>query len=228
MPLLVVIFEDHTAAGFRPLSWSVPVGELRCGILNLRERLALPRERRIAVFTGRLVTTKGLPGLLRAWRRVVAKYPDALLVLVGSGGLGLQNCEAELRAYVEAHDLGRSVLFTGQVNAVHEYLQAADLFVFPSEREAFGISIIEAMACGLPVVTTAVDGIRDVVRPGVDALTIEPRDDEALAAAIMRALEGGPEIMQLGVAARRRAEQEFATDAVVEAYRALLAGLVHS
>ena len=193
---------------------------------RLRDRLGLPQRRRIVVYTGRLVTTKGLPGLLRAWARVSASFDDVLLVLVGSGGLGLQNCESDLRAYVESNDLKHSVLFAGQVSAVHKYLQAADLFVFPSEREAFGISIIEAMACGLPIVTTAVDGIRDVIRPGIDALTVPPCDDDALAAALIRALENGTEIRQLGAAARRRAVEAFGTEQVVEAYQALLTGLV--
>jgi glycosyltransferase involved in cell wall biosynthesis len=194
----------------------------------LRGKLGLPTNRRIAVFTGRLARTKGLPSLLRAWRQVIARHPNTLLVLVGSGGLGLQNCEDELRAYVKANRLTDSVFFAGSVTNVHEYLQAADLFVFPSEREAFGISIIEAMACGLPVITTVVDGIRDVIRPGVDALAVPPCDEDALAGAIMRVLEDGPEIKALKVAARRHAVESFSTDEVVDAYRVLLAGLVRS
>jgi glycosyltransferase involved in cell wall biosynthesis len=194
----------------------------------LRERLELPAERPIAVFTGRLVKSKGLPCLLQAWTRVLAGHPDALLVLVGGGGLDMHNCEAELRAYVAAHGLGSSVVFTGPVSTVHEYLQAADLFVFPSEREAFGISIIEAMACGLPIVTTLVDGIRDVVRPGVDALGVPAGDDAALADAIGRVLDQDAPVQDMASAARRRAVEAFATDTVVESYRALLAGLVRT
>jgi glycosyltransferase involved in cell wall biosynthesis len=192
----------------------------------LRDRLGIPRERRIATFTGRLVTTKGLPSLLRAWKIVAARQPDALLLLVGSGGLGIQNCEDALRTFVRRNRLEDCVHFTGSVDNVHEYLQASDLFVFPSEREAFGISIIEAMACGLPIVTTAVDGIKDVVRPDQDALVVPPVDDEALAAAILRVLEGGADIGGLAEAARQRAASEFASGRVVAAYRELLDGLV--
>jgi len=196
--------------------------------LSLRESLGLPKEKRIAVFTGRLVSMKGLPSLLRAWRQVVSRHPEALLVLVGSGGLDMHNCEAELKSFVAAHGLGNAVHFAGAVGNVHAWLQAADLFVFPSEREAFGISIIEAMACGLPIVTTTVDGIRDVVRPGIDVLGVAPKDDEALAAAVCRVLEGGAEIHALAGAARQRAVEAFSSDRVVEAYRVLLAGQVRS
>ena len=192
----------------------------------LRDRLGIPRERRVATFTGRLVTTKGLPSLLRAWRRVVAAHPDALLLLVGSGGLGIQNCEAALRQFVREQSLSDSVLFSGPVDNVHEYLQASDLFVFPSEREAFGISIIEAMAARLPVVTTAVDGISDVVRPDVDALLVPPADDDALAAALVRGLEGGDAMARLAEAGRQRAIAEFSAANVVAAYRELMAGLL--
>lgn len=114
--------------------------------------------------------------------------------------------------------------FAGAVDNVHEYLQASDLFVFPSEREAFGISIIEAMACGLPVVTTTVEGIRDVVRPEVDTVVVPPADDDALAAAILRVLRGGDAIAALAEAARQRVARDFSSASVVAAYRELLAG----
>jgi glycosyltransferase involved in cell wall biosynthesis len=108
------------------------------------------------------------------------------------------------------------------VGNVHEYLQAGDIFVFPSEREAFGISVIEAMACGLPIVTTCIDGIKDIVRPGVDALVVPPGDDGALAAAMMQALDGGDDIAALAAAARQRVLQRYSDGRVVAAYRDLL------
>lgn len=189
---------------------------------ELRARLGMPAGRRVAVFTGRLVTTKGLASLLRAWPAVIARHPDALLVLVGSGGLGLQNCEEELKRCVTQGGLEDSVLFTGAVGNVDEYLKASDLFVFPSEREAFGISVIEAMASGLPIVTTCIDGIKDIVRPDVDALVVAPGDDRALAAAMVRALDGGPEVAALAAAARQRAMEKYSNSSVVAAYRDLL------
>ena len=203
---------------FRPLD--------AAGRSALRDQLGLPHAQRIAVFTGRLVRPKGLPTLLRAWRQVIEQRPDALLLLVGAGGLDMHNCEAELRDYVREHGLESSVRFAGAVNNVHEYLQASDLFVFPSEREAFGISVIEAMACALPVVSTAVDGIRDVIRPGIDATVVPPRDEAALAAALARALALDETIVAIAAAGRARALAEFSSDSVVEAYRAMLAALV--
>jgi glycosyltransferase involved in cell wall biosynthesis len=191
----------------------------------LRDRLGIPVNRRVAIFTGRLVTTKGLPSLLRAWPTVIDKCPDAFLVLVGSGGLGIQNCEQMLRCVVRDRHLEASVLFTGSVDNVQEYLKASDVFVFPSEREAFGISVIEAMACGLPVVTTGVDGIRDFVRPGIDALVVNSGDDDALAAAIACALDGGTAIRAMAETAHERARR-FSSERIVAAYRDLLAEVI--
>lgn len=194
---------------------------------RLRRRFGIATGRPVAIFTGRLVTTKGLPSLLRAWPLVLKRHPEALLVLVGSGGLGIQNCEDMLRRLVKENRLESSVLFTGSLDNVQEYLQASDVFVFPSEREAFGISIIEAMACGLPVVTTGVDGIRDIVRPGVDALVVGAGDDDALAAAVARALDGGAEIDAIAETARLRALQCYSSERIVAAYRDLLAEVFH-
>ena len=89
---------------------------------------------------------------MRVWLEVQRQHPNVKLLVVGAGGLDIHNCEAELKAYVIANGLQDSVHFTGSVENVHEYLQVADIFVFPTENEAFGISLIEAMACGLPAI----------------------------------------------------------------------------
>lgn len=204
-------------AVFRPVS-----GEEKAA---LRERLGMAPHHPVAVYTGRLVTSKGLHSLLRAWQKVVPAHAEALLVLVGYGGLSMQNCEDELRRFTRDNGLDCSVMFTGSVDNVHEYLQAADAFVFPTQREAFGISVIEAMACGLPVITTGIDGVRDVVRPGVDAMVVAAGNDEGLAAAMRRAFAAQDGLSAMGAAARKRVLEQYAADRVVAAYQALLAGV---
>ena len=185
---------------------------------DLRARLGILPEQRVAVFTGRLVTTKGLPLLLASWPGVLSKYPDSLLLIVGSGGLGLQNCEHQLRDYVAQKALQDSVRFTGSVTNVRDYLQAADVFVFPSEREAFGISVAEAMACALPVVTTNIEGISDVVVPGQTASVVVPGDGPALLDAICSLFGDEARAAALGDAGRRRAVEYFSETSVVSSY----------
>ena len=169
-------------------------------------------------FTGRLVSYKGLPLLLRVWDQLQQVHSQALLVLVGSGGLDAHNCEAELREFVQRRGLGDSVRFTGGVHNVHQYLQASDIFVFPTEKEAFGISLIEAMACGLPVIATPTGGIRDILSHERDGLLIEAGSFQGLYDAIQRLLTDRRLADGLGRAALLTARTRYAREVVLQRY----------
>jgi glycosyltransferase involved in cell wall biosynthesis len=116
--------------------------------------LRLPLTDFIVSYTGRLVSYKGLPLLLRVAQEMQQENRKVGFVLIGSGGLDVHNCEAALKEYVTANRLELVVHFAGEVPNVHEYLQASDVFVLPTEDDAFPLALIEAMACGLPVVST--------------------------------------------------------------------------
>ena len=184
----------------------------------LRQALQLPADRTLVTYTGRLVSYKGLPLLLRVWDQLQRVDSQALLVLVGSGGLDVHNCEAELREFVQRRGLGDSVRFTGDVHNVHQYLQASDIFVFPTEKEAFGISLIEAMACGLPVIATATGGIRDILSHERDGLLIEAGSFQGLHDAIQRLLTDRRLADVLGRAALLTARTRYARDVVLQRY----------
>jgi len=154
----------------------------------LRARLGLPPTDRLAIFTGRLVSYKGLPVLVRVWEDICRMHDNARIVVVGSGGVDAFNCEEALHRSVDEHGLAGHVLFTGARSNVEEYLQASDLFVFPTENEAFGISLIEAMACGLPVAAFPVEGPKDVVIQGETGWL-----DEDLKTAVSKALTMSPQ-----------------------------------
>jgi glycosyltransferase involved in cell wall biosynthesis len=190
----------------------------------LRRRLGLP-DGLLCTYTGKLNRMKGLEMLLRAWRRLLARHPEFHLVLVGSGANQFLSCEDELRAFVREIGLERSVTFTGAVSNVHEYLLASDLFVFPSESEALPISLVEAMACGLPVVATRVGGIPDVVDDGVDGRLIEVGDEDGLVSAVEILSENPGTRAQFGRAARAKTVAAFGIDAVAEAHERLFRSL---
>jgi glycosyltransferase involved in cell wall biosynthesis len=191
---------------------------------QLRARLGFGAGDVLVTFTGRLVSYKGLPLLLRVWERVVADVPSARLVLVGAGGQDIHNCEDELRAFVRDRSMDDRVVFTGDVSNVHEYLQASDVFIFPTENEAFGISLIEAMSCGLPVVAASTGGITDIVEHGVDGILVPPGDDVATEAALRALLSDPEKATGLGVAARRTVKHRYSVDSVVDSYETLLRG----
>jgi glycosyltransferase involved in cell wall biosynthesis len=133
----------------------------------LRSKLSISNDATVVIYTGRLVSYKGLPLVLEVWKDLQKQHPQLLLLLVGSGGDDIHNCEGQLKEYVHQNSLDSSVRFTGSVQNVDEYLKASDVFVFPTTNEAFGISVIEAMACGLPVVATNVGGLKDILVHGL-------------------------------------------------------------
>jgi glycosyltransferase involved in cell wall biosynthesis len=161
--------------------------------------------------------------LLDAWEAVCRDRGDAWLVLVGSGTADIYSCEAELWERAEKGAVRGRVIFTGAVDDVHRYLRASDAFVFPTEEEAFGISLLEAMACGLPCVATRVGAIPEFASDGT-ALLVPPGDRAALVAAIRRVLDRPGLRARLGRAARERA-QSFSVDAVADAYGELFVRL---
>ena len=184
----------------------------------LRRKLLLPADRAIVTFTGRLVSYKGLPLLLRVWDEVQRVHSRAMLLLVGSGGLDIHNCEAELKRLVQAKGLDRSVRFTGDVHNVYEYLQASDIFVFPTEKEAFGISLVEAMACGLPVIATPTGGIKDFLVGGQNGLQVDPGSFTMLYDAIHRLLSDSSLAATLGAAALVTARARYSREVMLARY----------
>lgn len=181
----------------------------------LRRRLDLP-DGKLVVYTGRLVAYKGLPLLVKAWEKIRREGVGATLVLVGEGGGDIDACEAELRDSVHEQALDSSVRFTGAVANVADYLRAADVFVFPTMNEAFGLSLVEAMACGLPVVSTAVGGLRDFLVDGHNGVVVPVGDVEALQNALLRVLAGGRDVEAMGSAARDTAVGRFSIEAVAD------------
>jgi len=182
----------------------------------LRARLGLPASDTILTFTGRLLRGKGLETLLAAFTALAARHAGLHLMIVGSGAGQTLSIEDVLRA---------RVTFTGRVDNVDDWLRASDVFVFPSEFEALGISLVEAAACGLPCVASRTGGIVDVVDHEVTGLLHEPGDNAGLAAGIERLLGDRPLRERLAKAARERAAQQYDWTRSVERYRRLFAAL---
>jgi glycosyltransferase involved in cell wall biosynthesis len=185
---------------------------------ELRRKLGLPLAGQIVIYTGRLVSYKGLPLLLRVWQALVSEHDHVYLLLVGTGGLDIHNCEAELRSYVAANDLERSVAFTGSVQNVPEYLQASDIFALPTENDAFPSSLVEAMACCLPVVTTPVGAIGTVIQDRHNGLLVEPGNFEQLHAALDALLSDSSLAARLGRAGWQGVQERYSAETVTRQY----------
>src|SRR5207248_3814804 len=120
--------------------------------------------------------------------RVVAQEPHARLVLVGDGPE-----RAGVEAQVRELNLGEKVRFLGTRKDVAQLLHGADLFLLTSVSEGIPLTVIEAMAAGLPVVATDVGGLREVVADGLTGLLAPAKDAAALADCVWR-LAGDPEL----------------------------------
>jgi glycosyltransferase involved in cell wall biosynthesis len=185
--------------------------------LAARAALDLPAAARVVVWHGRIdVRRKGLDVLLDAWERLCRERPgrDLRLVLVGAGH------DADLfRALVAARRppgvrwLDR---YLRDPPAIRRLLSAANAYVLPSRHEGFPVALLEAMACSLPVVATAVPGVGDILAGGEEAggIVVPPERPDALAAALGRLVDDDAVAHALGERARRRVEREFSLDAV--------------
>jgi glycosyltransferase involved in cell wall biosynthesis len=199
----------------------------RPGKAALRQRLSLP-DQTLVTYAGRLSRAKGLVMLVKVWQRVAASYPHVHLLLIGSGDRSFDGCESELRALVQQAGLERRVTFVGHVDTVPDYLRASDLFVVCSESEGFGLSLIEAMAVGLPCISTAVGAAPEVIRHRESGWLIPVNDAHALHRALEDALHSHAQWPVLGAEGRRAVVERFDLDEVVERYLALFQTLVRT
>ena len=189
---LVVAPSDFVARRLRTQGVRRPIEVLPTGVdldrfqpgdrSAARAALGLGTTDRLLLYAGRLDREKNLPFLLDAVAR--AEAPRARLLLVGRG-----TQTVALRREVARRGLGDRVDFRGGVapERMATYYHAADLFVFASTTETQGLAVLEAMACGLPVVAIRASGIEEVVTDGVSGLLV-PEDPSAFGAAVTQVL----------------------------------------
>lgn len=163
--------------------------------LELREELGLPRDKILLIFTGRLIKTKGIFILAEAFRDLVAQNPQLYLLILGNGPQ-----RDMLADFLRQNDLENKARLTGHLfprNLVR-YLKASDIFVFPSfYPELVANSVLEAMACGLAVITTQVGNLKDVLVDNLNGIFIRA-DRLELAMAIERLVNDPTERSRLG------------------------------
>lgn len=158
----------------------------------------------VVTMVGALRIRKGQAVALRAWPAVLRRFPHARLLLVGDG------IEREaLRARCAALGLSERVIFAGTRTDVSRLMRASSLVILPSEHEALPTTLIEAAACGRPVVASDVDGIPEVVIDGETGLLVPVGDEVALADAVSALLEDEPLRLRMGARARELAEERF-------------------
>jgi glycosyltransferase involved in cell wall biosynthesis len=179
----------------------------------MRKELGLPEKSFVVGAVGRLVPIKDHRTLLRAAALVSAAGVDVRVLLVGSGP------EREGLQSQATGPLEGRVCFAGDSSRVPDMLNAMDVFVLPSLNEGMSNTLLEAMACGLPVLATNVGGNPEIIENDVNGCLFTPGDAEWLADKLKLLARDPNLIHQLGTAARNRAIESFSLSRMLETYR---------
>jgi glycosyltransferase involved in cell wall biosynthesis len=150
-----------------------------------RQQHAIPAERPVMLFVGRVAFEKNIGFLLEVTAKLREHIPDILFLIAGEGP-----AEKGLQAQVKRNGLEHNVRFVGYLSrdgGLQACYKAADVFVFASRTETQGLVLLEAMACGTPVVSTAVLGTKDIIGAGVGGL-VAPESAEFFAAQVKNLL----------------------------------------
>ena len=177
----------------------------------------------VALFLGSLEPRKNLMFLLDVWQEVARTRTDAKLIVAGGGPL-----LRELQTRARASKLESSVVFTGHVPAAEklDYYRLADMLVFPSTMEGFGLVVAEAMSCGLPVLISSRGSLPELIVPAAGGLVADPTDRDAFVRGILTLLGDATIRRRFGTANRERVERLFRWDvcaaATVRVYEEVL------
>lgn len=158
---------------------------------------------------GRFSSEKGHTILISAIQEVAKIIPEIKVLLVGNGNEGFR---LSLQEEIKKLELSSNFVFAGFCEDIHNVLKIMDIFCLPSLSEGFNRGLLEAMACGLPVVATSVGGNVEVVENGVSGLLVPPGNPEVLASAIIALLKDKKESQGMGLEGRRIVEENFSIE----------------
>jgi glycosyltransferase involved in cell wall biosynthesis len=165
------------------------------------------------LFVGRLAAVKGVPILIEAYAEILKKHPDARLTLIGDGPE-----RYKVEALIDKFELQNKICLTGYLNQkeVAKRLSESDVFILPSFAEGVPVVLMEAMASGIPVVTTQIAGISELVEDGKSGFVTRPGDAEMLSLRILELLRKPKMCEQMGKVGRETVIHEY--DSMKEAH----------
>ena len=171
-----------------------------------RDRLLCTSRDVVLLFVGNLIRTKGIYELLHVIPRLRERFENVRLVMIG------EEIEARrIRRTIKQLKIGSSVTLVGGVghDKISGYMNASDMFVFPSWQEGLPNSVMEACACELPVIASNVGGIPELISDGENGILVPPRNEESLYRKITNLIESPELCSRLGKAARERVKRDF-------------------
>ena len=187
-----------------------------------RAELGIPNDAFVVMFVGRLDLQKGLYDLIEAFESMSVRIPESHLLIVGKGPL-----ERKLRDRILQKSFAEKIHFTGWRDDVPCLLKTADLFVLASHWEGMPNVVLEAMAAGIPVVSTDVEGIGQLVEDGVSGLVVPSRNPKAFSDAMVVLASDPARCARLSNAAYQRVAQYFSVGSMVDHYESLYERLLN-
>ena len=181
-----------------------------------KKKFNVPEDKKIILYLGRIHKIKGIDLLVRAYAHLKneTNVKGVILVIAGPDSGYLK----EVKSLVQGLDVSNSVLFTGPLygrDKISAYVDS-EVYVLPSRYEAFPMSVLEAYACGKPVIASKVGGVMDLVIEGVTGLLFEPGDVTQLAKSIFLLLDNHEKAEDMGMKGKQFVKENFSIEKVVE------------
>ena len=212
------VFGSGSCNGVNATHFEATPERMSCAA-ELRRQLGIPPQAPVALFVGRFTCDKGVPELMEAFSRLLDRFPELRLLLVGCFEDG-DPLPVSTRRALEVHP---QVIFAGAVPNTAPYYAIADVLVLPSHREGLPTVVLEAQAAGKPVLGACATGIVDVISDGETGLLFPVGDVAALAEAIARLLADKSLAHKLGLAGQEQVKRKFQQQKIWEdLYRAYL------
>lgn len=193
------------------------------GLAAARRRFGLAPGQRAIGIVGRLVAIKGQSVLIDAFARVHAQVPDARLLIAGDGP-----ARDALEQRARDHGVAPFISFLGDVRDPEVVMNVCDIVAYPSTHGIIGLTALEAMACGAPVVASRLPGTTEFVTDGQTALLVPPDNSDELARALISLLASPDTAATIGRAGRDMVAARFNPDRFVDQHLALYDRLVHA
>jgi glycosyltransferase involved in cell wall biosynthesis len=200
-----------------------PLDTLSIDRPEARRNLGLSETNIFLLSIGRLTYQKGHEYFIQAMSNVVSHFPNVKAGICGDGPL-----RAQLELQISKLGLSDSVKLLGARDDISPILASADIFVLPSRWEGLSRALMEAMAAGIPVIATRVDGIKNLVTDGVNGLLIPMEDSEKLENSILQLIERPKMMKRLGATAKTHVLHVHSTDAMCKKYYDLIMSFLNS
>lgn len=194
---------------------------------RLREALGLPVDAAIVLFVGIVHPRKGVDRLLEAWPTIEARHPQAMLALVGPLNSPTDAAPPDFVNHLRSRAARYRIHLTGAQEEVDRFYRAADVFALPSRMEGLPNALLEAMACGLPAVSSPLPGVSEVIEHNVNGWLVPPNNPAALPEAISYLLDHPADARRLGQAAHQTILRGYSLDSVADRYIRLYTALVN-